>query len=232
MKLRGSPLWRYFAPRVEEVSFRAASPWRARPLTAFILIGGLAIFGMGEALMVRSNAGAAPWTVFATGLAHATRLSLGWATFVVSCGVFSGWWPLRQRPGFGTIANLTVIPIFLEFGYRAIPSAHSGWMQLIMLLGGLTAIGSGGAHYLSCAMGTGPRDGLMVGMGRRFNLPIARLRTAIELCALVVGTAMGGAFGVGTIVFAVTIGPILSVALRLVGRWWSVPATRSASPTS
>ena len=112
MKLRGSPLWRYFAPRVEEVSFRAASPWRARPLTAFILIGGLAIFGMGEALMVRSNAGAAPWTVFATGLAHATRLSLGWATFVVSCGVFSGWWPLRQRPGFGTIANLTVIPIF------------------------------------------------------------------------------------------------------------------------
>ena len=220
MTLRGAPFWKYFAPRVEAVSFRAASPWRARPLTAFILIGGLAIFGTGEALMVRSNAGAAPWTVFATGLAHATGLNLGWATFVVSCGVFSGWWPLRQQPGFGTIANLTVIPLFLELGYLVLPGARSGWMHVLMMLGGLAAIGIGGALYLSCAMGTGPRDGLMVGMGRRFNLPIARLRTAIELSALLAGIAMGGAFGVGTIIFAVAIGPILSVTLRVVGRLW------------
>jgi len=173
--------------------------------------------------MVRSNAGAAPWTVFATGLAHATGLNLGWATFVVSCGVFSGWWPLRQRPGFGTIANLTVIPVFLELGYLVLPGARSGMMHVVMMLGGLAAIGIGGALYLSCAMGTGPRDGLMVGMGRRFNLPIARLRTAIELTALLAGIAMGGAFGVGTIIFAVAIGPILSVTLRVVGRLWPAP---------
>jgi len=225
MAFRSATWWQYFAPRVPDVTFRASSPWRARPLTAFILIGGLAIFGTGEALMVRSNAGAAPWTVFATGLAHATGLSLGWATFVVSCGVFSGWWPLRQRPGFGTIANLTVIPLFLELGYRVLPSARSGVMHVVMMLGGLAAIGIGGALYLCCAMGTGPRDGLMVGMGRRFNLPIARLRTAIELSALLVGIAMGGAFGVGTIVFAVAIGPILSVNLRVVGRWWPAPTS-------
>jgi uncharacterized membrane protein YczE len=187
---------------------------------------------MGEALMVRSNAGAAPWTVFATGLSRATGLSLGWATFVVSCGVFSGWWPLRQRPGFGTIANLTVIPIFLEIGYRAIPGARSGWMQVVMMLGGLAAIGGGGALYLSCAMGTGPRDGLMVGLGRRFHLPIARLRTGIELSALLVGVAMGGAVGFGTLVFAVAIGPILSVTLRIVGRLWPAAVTASPAPTT
>ena len=226
MKLRGSPLWKYFAPKVEEVSFRASSPWRARPLTALILITGLAIFGTGESLLVRSNCGAAPWTVLATGLSNSTGWSLGEATFAISCLVFSGWWPLRQQPGFGTIANLTVIPLFLQLGYSVIPGAHRWWTHVIMMLGGLLAIGIGGALYLSCAMGTGPRDGLMVGMGRRFNLPIARLRTGIEVSALLIGIAMGGAFGVGTVVFAVAIGPVLSVTLRLVGRGWPVAAPR------
>lgn len=223
MTSQKAPLWAYFAPRVEEVSFRASSPWRAQPRTIAVLISGLAIFGTGDALMVRSSLGAAPWTVLATGLAHATSLSLGWATFMVSCAVFAGWWPLRQRPGLGTIANLTVIPVFLQIGYSHLPQARTWWLQLLMMVGGLLAFGTGGALYLSCAMGTGPRDGLMVGMGRRFDLPIARLRTGIEVAALLVGIAMGGAFGIGTVIFALTIGPILSVTLRAVGKIW--PAT-------
>jgi uncharacterized membrane protein YczE len=210
--------WQYFAPRVEDVSFRAPSLWRARPRTIATLIAGLAVFGTGESLLVRSNFGAAPWTVLATGIAHSTGLSLGWATFVVSCVVFSTWWPLGQRPGLGSVANITVVPIFLEIGYKNFPEAHAGWIRVLMMLGGLSAICVGGAFYLSCAMGTGPRDGLMVGLGRRLNLPIARLRTGIELAAMALGIALGGAFGVGTVVFALAVGPVLSVCLRTLGR--------------
>lgn len=204
-------LWRrLFAPTVPRTRYAARSLWTGSPVTIVLLVIGLASFGAGEGLLVQSRLGATPWTVFAQGLAHTTGLSIGSTTALISITLLTFWFPLRQQPGLGTVANLVVIAATLQITVDAVPHVSPAWSYVFMAAG-ITCIALGGALYLTCALGPGPRDGLMVGLQRQLKLPIAWIRMGIEVTVLVVGIILGGTFGIGTVLFALCIGPMLAV---------------------
>jgi uncharacterized protein len=192
----------------------ASSRWRAGPLTAAVLLGGLWLFGSAEALVVDARIGNSPWTVLSEGLSRHTPLSIGGATFVISAVILLGWIPLRERPGLGTLANAVVIALALGVGVVYGPHPHAGGLQLLQAVAGTVLVGLGGALYLTAHLGPGPRDGLMTGLHARFGWPVAAVRTVLELSALGAGWALGGKVGLGTAVFAFGVGPALVWFLR------------------
>lgn len=177
---------------------------------------GLSLFGVGEALLVRSRAGATPWTVFAQGLSLQTGISIGWATFLISAGVLLAWLPLRQKPGLGTIMNMIVIALVLNVAAIAIPSARAVVAQALYAVAGVAVIGLGSALYLTTGLGPGPRDGLMTGIHRQFKVSVVYTRLGIELVVLIMGWLMGGTVGLATAFFAATIGFAIGVNLSVV----------------
>jgi len=193
-----------------------ASLWRARPRTLVRLVVGLWIFGTGEALLVAAELGNSPWTVFAEGLAEQTPLSVGAATVATSFAVLLLWVPLRVRPGLGTIANAVVIGVAIDVVLAVLGPAPVP-VRALEVVGGIGLVGLGSGLYLGAALGPGPRDGLMTGLHRRTGLHLALVRGGIEVSALIVGAVLGGTVGIGTIAFAVLIGPAVAGALRVVG---------------
>jgi uncharacterized membrane protein YczE len=203
---------------VPTLPWSAPDRWRAQPRTLVVLIGGLWLFGCGEALLVASRLGNTPWTVLAEGLARHTPLSIGAATFVIGAGVLLLWVPLRERPGLGTVLNVVVISTAIDVMLRILPRAHHVVGGLAEVVGGVLAIGAGSALYLTTALGPGPRDGWMTGVARRAGQPIARVRLVIEVTALTAGFLLGGRVGIGTVLFAATIGTTVAAAIRLLAR--------------
>lgn len=197
----------------------APSRWRASPGRLVTLFLGLYVFGAGEALLVASDLGNSPWTVFAEGLSRQTPLSVGSATIVISAIVLLLWIPLRQRPGLGTVSNAVVVGLSIDATLHLLPDADATPLAVrwVEVLAGIAVVALGSAIYLRTALGPGPRDGLMTGLHRRTGRPVALVRGAIELSALVVGALLGGTFGVGTVAFALLIGPAVARALRLAG---------------
>lgn len=187
--------------------------------TFAILIFGLYLFGTGEALFVQAGIGNSSWTVFAQGVGKLTRLPLGVATLLTSAVVLILWWPLRQRPGFGTIANMIVIAGALQIGITVIPVAHLLWLQVLMVLGGIIIVGAGSGLYLTCGLGPGPRDGWMTAIHFRTGIPVARVRMAIEILVLTVGWLLGGVVGLGTLAFAFLIGRSVAIWLGVVAKF-------------
>lgn len=203
--------------------WRAAQPWRPRPSTVVVLVTGLAIFGLGDAFIVQGSLGVSPWTVLAQGLTDRTGLSLGLTTFIVSCTVLLLWIPLRERPGLGTVMNIVVIATMIQVGVQTLPVA-SGWLlQLAFVLIGIGLIGLGSGLYLTCHLGPGPRDGWMTGIHRRTGWPVVRVRFGIEAFVLAAGWLLGGTIGLGTVLFAVLIGPAVGFGLRFAGRLGATP---------
>lgn len=198
------------------------STWRAGPSVLVRLLVGLWIFGTGEALVVAARLGNSPWTVFAEGLSVVTPLTVGTATILTGFALLLAWIPLRVRPGLGTIANALVIGVAIDATLALLTPPESLILRAIIAAGGIALVGLGSGLYLSCALGPGPRDGLMTGLVRRTGRPVALVRTGIEVTALVVGVALGGRAGVATVAFALGIGPAVAVALRVVG----VPRSR------
>ena len=192
----------------------AASRWRAGPRRLGELLLGLWLFGTGEGLVVGSELGNSPWTVFAEGLAVQTPLSVGAATIAISGGVLLAWIPLRQAPGLGTLANAVVVGVAIDVTLLILPHDAPVPVRVAELLGGIGLVAVGSGIYLLTRLGPGPRDGLMVGLHRRTGRPVGLVRTAIELTALLVGALLGGTFGVGTVAFAVLIGPAVGWVLR------------------
>ena len=190
------------------------SRWRAGPRRLARLLVGLTLFGAGEGLVVNSELGNSPWTVFAEGVSVQTPLSVGAATIATSFGVLLLWIPLRERPGLGTLANAVVIGIAIDATLAVLAPAPLA-VRVVELLGGIAAVGLGSALYLGAALGPGPRDGLMTGLHRRTGRPIALLRALIELSALLAGALLGGTVGVGTVAFALLVGPAVAAGLRL-----------------
>ena len=190
------------------------SLWRAGPRRLARLLLGLWIFGAGEALVVASELGNSPWTVFAEGISLRTPLSVGAATVLTSFGVLLLWIPLRVRPGLGTLANAVLVGVALDVTLLALGSAPLG-VRIAQLVGGIALVGVGSGLYLGTALGPGARDGLMVGLHRRTGRPVALLRGGIEASALLVGALLGGTVGVGTVAFALLVGPAVAAALRL-----------------
>ncbi len=200
--------------RIPRVPWRASTPWALRPRMVAPLIVGLVLFGFGEGLLVVSRWGATPWTVFAQGVARQLHLPLGWATLAVSACVLVAWWPLHERPGFGTLANVVVIALVLDLTATSITSPLAPFVRAVFVIGAIASIGVGSALYLTTGLGPGPRDGLMTSLHRRLGVSVVYVRAVLELTILTVGWLLGGTVGVGTAVFASTIGFSIGASLR------------------
>lgn len=202
------------------------------------LVLGLVLFGTGIALMVTSELGLSPWEVLAQGIAVRTGLAIGTVGIIVGWVVLVGWIPTGERPGIGTILNILLIGSTTNVALDLLPdlgplaleatSAVDLAVRGSLLGGGILCIGLGSGLYLSAEVGPGPRDGLMTGLHRRYGWSIRRVRTALEIAVLVVGFILGGTVGIGTIVFALTIGPLVQWALKAVDREGRVSRRRRA----
>ncbi len=193
------------------------------------LIVGLVIFGVGIALMARAGLGLGPWEVFHQGISRLTGLELGTVSILVGIPVLAAWWPLGERPGIGTVLNIVFIGTATNVAMSILPTAVDLPIQLAMMLGGVVTIAIGSGLYLASDLGPGPRDGLMTGLHVRFGWSIRRARTLIELLVLVAGFLMGGTIGLGTIVFALAIGPLVQITLGVFDREGRVSRRRRAA---
>lgn len=179
------------------------------------LLVGLCLYGAGCALTVRAGLGLDPWTVFAQGLAVQTGIGIGWITNIVGFLVLLLWIPLRQRPGVGTIANILLVGTSMQATLAVVPPFH-GWLaQGAVLAAGVLCVAAASGLYIGAHFGPGPRDGLMTGLHGRFGWPIWACRLTVEATVLVVGWLLGGTVGIGTVLFAVFIGPLVHAALPL-----------------
>ena len=200
------------------------TPWRAKNLwdlsftRVLILFFGLALFGFGDALVVQSNLGNTPWTVFAQGLSFKSGLSLGWTTFYTGFVILLIWIPLRERPGFGTISNIVIISACIQAGVEMFPLQSTFLGGVASALLGIALVGIGSALYITCGLGSGPRDGLMTGVHNRTGVRVGRVRICIEVAVLIVGAFLGGRTGLGTALFAVLIGQTVAISFGVVAR--------------
>jgi uncharacterized protein len=208
------------ARTIPHTSWMAKNRWNITLKNLPPLFIGLAIFGLGEALLIESTIGNSPWSVFAQGLSIRTPLSIGQSTAVISIGVLLLWLPLRERPGFGTIANIAIIALFVQIGVDHIPTVENLiLLQIAYVLIGIALVGAGTALYITCGLGPGPRDGLMTSLHRKTGIRIARVRIAIEVSVLIIGAALGGTVGIGTAMFALFIGNSIATNLNFVARF-------------
>ena len=198
--------------------WRAPNRWSLAPMRVLILIAGLTIFGLGDSLLVQAHLGNAPWTVLSQGLTIKFGFSLGWATFIVSACVLLLWIPLREKPGFGTLANIVVIAAAIQLGVNVVPRQSLFIPQLLLVLLGIAMVGIGSAIYITCGLGPGPRDGLMTALHHRTGVRVARVRLAIESTVLILGALLGGRIGLGTALFALLIGQSLAISLSFMER--------------
>ena len=176
---------------------------------------GLFLYGLSAALQVRAGLGIDPWDVLHQGLARHTHHAIGTLSVVVGALVLLLWIPLRQRPGLGTVSNVVVVGVALNVCLGPLPAQHHLVGRISMLAGGILLCGLATGMYITAGFGPGPRDGLMTGVARRFGVSIRLTRTVIELTVLAVGWVLGGSVGIGTLAFAVCIGPAAQLSLRL-----------------
>jgi hypothetical protein len=215
-------IWHFLQPSktIPHTPWTANSNWSFSPKIFFILIFGLALFGVGEALLIQSTIGNSPWSVFAQGLSLQTTLSIGQSTALTSLAVLALWIPLKQKPGFGTLANIAVISIFIQLGVDHIPIVNSNFpLQMLYVIVGIGLVGFGSALYITCGLGPGPRDGLMTSLHRNTGIRISRVRLSIEVIVLLAGMALGGSVGFGTAMFALFIGNSIATNLNLVTKF-------------
>lgn len=178
------------------------------------LLLGLMAFGLGIGLMVRGTIGIAPWDVLAQGVSNVTGIAFGIANVIISFVVLLLWIPLRERPGIGTVFNALLIGPFAQLTLFLVPEFESLFVRVPLFFAGLIAVALGTGLYIGASFGPGPRDGLMTGLNRRTGLPIWVVRTGLELIVLVIGWFMGGNVGLGTVIFALFIGPLAQPALQ------------------
>lgn len=190
----------------------------------FQLFWGLALYGFSMGLMLRANLGLDPWDVLHQGLAPRLGLSFGMTVNLIGALVLLLWWPLRQRPGIGTVCNIVVIGTAVDISLMLLPDPQGlGW-RFGWLVAGIVLNGIAGGAYIGAGLGPGPRDGLMTGLCRRTGWPVKRVRTGIELAVLATGWLLGGTIGIGTLLYAVTIGWIVHHALPFFTLTASKPA--------
>jgi uncharacterized membrane protein YczE len=211
---------RFLTPHktIPNTPWRADHRWQLNPLRTAVLFFGLAIFGLGDSLLVQSNIGNAPWTVFAEGVSLKTGWTLGFSTFIISIFVLLAWIPLREKPGFGTLSNIVLIATFIQVGVTIFPeqSSHLGGVLFVLL--GIALVGVGSSLYITCGLGPGPRDGAMTGIHNVTGIRVGRVRLGIEVTVLAAGWLMGGTLGLGTLLFALFIGNSVAISLGIVAR--------------
>ena len=192
------------------------------------LYAGLVLYGASLALQIRAGLGLDPWDVFHQGISERTGLSFGTVVIIVGALVLLAWIPLRQRPGIGTVSNVVVVGIAADAALAVIPEAGSFAVGLAMLLSAIGLNAVAGAAYIGAGLGPGPRDGLMTGLVRLTGRSVGLVRTSLEVAVLVVGFALGGTVGLGTVLYALSIGPLLHVLLPPLTLRDPVPAAAAA----
>lgn len=184
------------------------------------LLVGLTLYGLSMAIMVRAGLGLDPWDVFHQGLAERTGMTIGIASAVVGVVVLLAWIPLRNRPGIGTVANVVVIAVTVDAGLAILPEPSHLAVRVAMMLGAVLLNAVATVLYIGAGLGPGPRDGLMTGLVARTGLSVRLVRTTIEATVLTVGWLLGGTVGIGTVVYAFGIGPLVQLLLHLAPRRW------------
>jgi hypothetical protein len=192
--------------------------WDLSLKRVFILIFGLAIFGLGDALIIQSGLGNTPWSVLAQGIALKSGLTIGISTLLIGVAVLLLWIPLRVRPGFGTIANILVIALFIDIGTHLFPLQDGVLSGLFYVFAGIVLVGAGSALYITCGLGPGPRDGAMTGLHNRTGVRVGRVRLGIEIVISILGALLGGTLGIGTLLFALFIGQSLAISFGALAR--------------
>ena len=176
---------------------------------------GLALYGASSALLVVSGLGLEPWNVLHQGLAELTGLTIGVVSIIVGAAVLLLWIPLRQRPGLGTVSNVFVVGLAMDGTLALVPDAHGLAVRIPLLLAGILLNGVATGLYITASFGPGPRDGLMTGLHKRTGRSIRLIRTAIEVAVVATGFALGGTVGIGTLLYALAIGPLAQLFLRV-----------------
>ena len=205
---------------IPKVSWSSERSLNLRPKisTFFFLCLGLALFGLGEGLLLVSFTGASPWSVLAQGISLNVDFSIGTITLFISISVLIFWLPLNQKPGIGTILNALIIAVMIDICIKFVPTPENYISQLILAIIAVFITGFGGGIYLVANLGAGPRDGLMVGLQQKTNFPIAAVRAFLEITVVSIGWYLGGTVGVGTLFFAFGIGPAVALGLFLTGK--------------
>ena len=188
---------------------------RSLPVRLLTLFVGLGVYGLGVALTVHAGIGIAPWDVLGQGIAVQTGLTFGVSTVIVSAFVLLCWIPLKVKPGFGTIANALLVGLFADFWLLILPELSEYWQQLGTFVLGVVVVAIATGLYISSRLGSGPRDGLMQGTANALDKPFWIVRTAYEASALTLGWLMGGQVREGTLIFALTIGYLVQISLRV-----------------
>mgnify|MGYP007125778458 CR=1 FL=1 len=188
---------------------------RRLPRRIVQLLVGLFLYGIGIAFMVRGAIGAAPWDVLTQGIANHIPLSFGVITICVSVLVLLLWIPLRQRPGIGTLLNALLVGPSADVGFWLLPTPEALWLRVLFFTIGLVTLAAATGLYIGAHFGPGPRDGLMTGLHQRLGKPIWMVRTALEVTVVLIGWALGGNVGVGTVAFALLVGPLCQFFLRV-----------------
>ncbi|CAN2162637.1 COG2364 Predicted membrane protein [Candidatus Nanopelagicaceae bacterium] len=203
---------------VPKTPWSAGSRWDLNPARIGVLFFGLFIFGLGDSLLIQSTIGNAPWSVLAQGVSGKLDITMGWSTFAISSLVLLLWIPLKEKPGFGTLSNIVIIATAIQIGVSIFPEQSNYALGVIYCLIGIGMVGLGSALYITCALGPGPRDGLMTALHNSTGVRIGRVRLAIEGSVLVAGWLLGGTVGLGTLLFALLIGQSIAIALGVVSR--------------
>ena len=206
--------------KIPKVNWSSEKPYNFKPrfLTLFFCCFGLMLFGLGEGLLIVSFTGASPWSVLAQGISLNVNLSIGTITLLISIVVLILWIPLGQKPGMGTIFNALIIALMIDLCIKFVPTPSIYLHQLILAFISVMMVGIGGGIYLVSNLGAGPRDGLMIGLQKVSNLPIAAVRATLEIAVVGIGWYLGGTVGIGTLLFAFGIGPCVVLGLYLVDK--------------
>ena len=203
---------------VPVVPWTAKNRWDLSFKRVLILFFGLAIFGLGDGLIIQSGLGNAPWSVLAQGISLKSGLSIGTSTLIVGSLVLALWIPLRERPGFGTLSNIIIISLFIEIATNIFPKQESIVLGVIFTLAGIAMVGIGSSLYITCGLGPGPRDGAMTGLHQRTGVRVGRVRLGLEVVVSIVGALLGGTLGLGTLLFALLIGQSVAISFGLLAR--------------
>ena len=206
--------------KIPKVKWSSEKPFNFKPKfsTFFFLCFGLSLFGLGEGWLIVSFTGASPWSVLAQGISLNVNLSIGTITLLISFAVLILWIPLGQKPGMGTIFNALIIAIMIDLCIKYVPTPSTYIHQLLLAVISVIMVGIGGGIYLVSNLGAGPRDGLMIGLQKLTNFPIAVVRATLEISVVSIGWYLGGTVGVGTLLFAFGIGPCVALGLYLVDK--------------
>ena len=181
---------------------------------------GLTFFGLGEGLLLVSSTGASPWSVLAQGISLNVNYSIGVITFFISLFVIFLWIFLNEKPGIGTILNAIIIAIMIDISLALIEAPENYFYQILMAVLAVLLVGLGSGFYLIANLGPGPRDGLMTGLQKKTNLPIASVRVFLEITVVSIGWYLGGTVGIGTLLFAFGVGPAVALGLFLVNKFF------------